>query len=275
MPDLLIEVGCEELPSTACHEIVEQAPGLVASSLAALGLEGSALTVSVAPAPVRGARARPARRHGPQRPGGPRPVGGRGVRARRRPHQGRPGLRPRPGRGGGGPGRARAAGPRVRVRGAPQRGAPPGRAGARGGRAPGGGAAVLQDHALGRRHRPSLLPAGPLDRGQGQRAHRALRSARPDGRGREPGPPLPGRPGDDRLGVRLRRRPPGRRRGGEPRRPAGQDRRRPRRGRQPGGRLLARSARGAGGGRVPGRVAQRHRRTRSTSATWSCPRGCW
>ena len=49
MPDLLIEVGCEELPSTACHEIVEQAPGIVASSLAALGLEGGPLTVSVAP----------------------------------------------------------------------------------------------------------------------------------------------------------------------------------------------------------------------------------
>ena len=49
MPDLLIEVGCEELPSSACHEIVAQAPGIVASSLAALGLEGGALTVSVAP----------------------------------------------------------------------------------------------------------------------------------------------------------------------------------------------------------------------------------
>ncbi len=49
MPDLLIEVGCEELPSTACHEIVQQAPGIVASSLAALGLEAGALTVSVAP----------------------------------------------------------------------------------------------------------------------------------------------------------------------------------------------------------------------------------
>ena len=49
MPDLLIEVGCEELPSSACHEILEQAPGIVASSLAALGLEGGAPTVSVAP----------------------------------------------------------------------------------------------------------------------------------------------------------------------------------------------------------------------------------
>ena len=49
MPDLLIEVGCEELPSSACHEILEQAPGIVASSLAALGLEGGTLAVSVAP----------------------------------------------------------------------------------------------------------------------------------------------------------------------------------------------------------------------------------
>jgi glycyl-tRNA synthetase beta chain len=49
VPDLLIEVGCEELPSSACHEILEQAPGIVASSLAALGLEGGTLTVSVAP----------------------------------------------------------------------------------------------------------------------------------------------------------------------------------------------------------------------------------
>ena len=29
VPDLLIEVGCEELPSSACREIVEQAPGLL------------------------------------------------------------------------------------------------------------------------------------------------------------------------------------------------------------------------------------------------------
>lgn len=37
MADLLIEVGCEELPSSACREIVEQAPGLFGAALAALG----------------------------------------------------------------------------------------------------------------------------------------------------------------------------------------------------------------------------------------------
>ncbi len=49
MPDLLLEVGCEELPSSACREIVEQAPGLYAAALEALGLEGGAVSVSVAP----------------------------------------------------------------------------------------------------------------------------------------------------------------------------------------------------------------------------------
>ncbi len=49
MPDLLIEVGCEELPSSACREIVEQAPGLYAAALEALGLAGGAVSVSVAP----------------------------------------------------------------------------------------------------------------------------------------------------------------------------------------------------------------------------------
>ena len=49
MPDLLLEVGCEELPSSACREIVEQAPGLYAAALEALGLEGGAVRVSVAP----------------------------------------------------------------------------------------------------------------------------------------------------------------------------------------------------------------------------------
>ena len=49
MPDLLLEVGCEELPSSACREIVEQAPGLYAAALAALGLKGGSAAVSVAP----------------------------------------------------------------------------------------------------------------------------------------------------------------------------------------------------------------------------------
>ena len=50
MPDLLVEVGCEELPSSACREIIAQAPGLLVSSLAALGLEAAArVELSVAP----------------------------------------------------------------------------------------------------------------------------------------------------------------------------------------------------------------------------------
>ena len=49
MPDLLLEVGCEELPSSACREIVEQAPGLVRAALDAAGLEGAGVRVSVAP----------------------------------------------------------------------------------------------------------------------------------------------------------------------------------------------------------------------------------
>ena len=50
MPDLLIEVGCEELPSSACREIVEQAPSLLEAALASAGVpEGWTATVSVAP----------------------------------------------------------------------------------------------------------------------------------------------------------------------------------------------------------------------------------
>jgi glycyl-tRNA synthetase beta chain len=49
VPDLLLEIGCEELPSSACREIVEQAPGLYAAALESLGLEGGAVSVWVAP----------------------------------------------------------------------------------------------------------------------------------------------------------------------------------------------------------------------------------
>jgi glycyl-tRNA synthetase beta chain len=50
VPDLLVEVGCEELPSSACREIVEQAPDIFRSSVAALGLEAPPrLQVAVAP----------------------------------------------------------------------------------------------------------------------------------------------------------------------------------------------------------------------------------
>ena len=49
MPDLLLEVGCEELPSSACREIIDQAPGLVRAALDAAGLNGAGVRVSVAP----------------------------------------------------------------------------------------------------------------------------------------------------------------------------------------------------------------------------------
>ncbi len=50
MPDLLLEIGCEELPSSACREIVEQAPGLFAAAMQGLGFPGEwSAAVSVAP----------------------------------------------------------------------------------------------------------------------------------------------------------------------------------------------------------------------------------
>ena len=49
MPDLLVEVGCEELPSSACREAIDQAPGLVAEAVAAMGLGEPPVEVSVAP----------------------------------------------------------------------------------------------------------------------------------------------------------------------------------------------------------------------------------
>jgi glycyl-tRNA synthetase beta chain len=49
VPDLLLEVGCEELPSSACREALEQAGGLVRASLEALRLEPRQIEVWVAP----------------------------------------------------------------------------------------------------------------------------------------------------------------------------------------------------------------------------------
>src|SRR5262245_38360054 len=40
LPEVLLEVGCEELPSSACREILDQAPGLVAEGLGNAGLDG-------------------------------------------------------------------------------------------------------------------------------------------------------------------------------------------------------------------------------------------
>ena len=49
MPDLLIEIGCEELPSAACREVESQLPELLARSLATAGLEGSSQRFHVGP----------------------------------------------------------------------------------------------------------------------------------------------------------------------------------------------------------------------------------
>ena len=49
MPDLLIEIGCEELPASACRDAEQQLPGLLAEALAAAGLESGGLRVHVAP----------------------------------------------------------------------------------------------------------------------------------------------------------------------------------------------------------------------------------
>ncbi len=49
MPDLLLEIGCEELPSSACREIVQQAPGIIATALETHGLSSNVLSVWVAP----------------------------------------------------------------------------------------------------------------------------------------------------------------------------------------------------------------------------------
>ncbi|HWH15542.1 MAG TPA: glycine--tRNA ligase subunit beta [Miltoncostaeaceae bacterium] len=49
MSDLLVEIGCEELPASACREALAQVPGLVADALAAARLPERTATVWVAP----------------------------------------------------------------------------------------------------------------------------------------------------------------------------------------------------------------------------------
>ena len=49
MPDLLIEIGCEELPAVACREAEEQLPGLLGGALEAAGLPAESTAVYVAP----------------------------------------------------------------------------------------------------------------------------------------------------------------------------------------------------------------------------------
>ncbi len=49
MSELLLEIGCEELPSSACRELIDQVPGLVAAALDGYGLSRDQLQVWVAP----------------------------------------------------------------------------------------------------------------------------------------------------------------------------------------------------------------------------------
>lgn len=49
MPDLLIEIGCEELPSSACREAIAQAPGLLDAAVTDLSLGVGGAVVWVAP----------------------------------------------------------------------------------------------------------------------------------------------------------------------------------------------------------------------------------
>ena len=49
MPELLLEIGCEELPSSACRELIDQVPGILATALDGYGLTRDAVQVWVAP----------------------------------------------------------------------------------------------------------------------------------------------------------------------------------------------------------------------------------
>ena len=49
MPDVLIEIGCEELPSSACREAIAQAPALLTDALASLHLPAGDVVACVAP----------------------------------------------------------------------------------------------------------------------------------------------------------------------------------------------------------------------------------
>ncbi len=49
MPDLLMEIGCEDLPAVACREAERQVPGLLADGLDRLGLDANTVGVHVSP----------------------------------------------------------------------------------------------------------------------------------------------------------------------------------------------------------------------------------
>ncbi|HEY2789867.1 MAG TPA: glycine--tRNA ligase subunit beta, partial [Gaiellales bacterium] len=49
MPDLLVEIGCEELPAAACGQAQAQLPGLLEAELARAGIQAAECRVHVAP----------------------------------------------------------------------------------------------------------------------------------------------------------------------------------------------------------------------------------
>ncbi len=62
MPDLLLEIGCEELPAAACREAEAQLPELLERALGAAGLEASGSRVHVGPRRLAAIAAVPAER---------------------------------------------------------------------------------------------------------------------------------------------------------------------------------------------------------------------
>ena len=114
MPDLLIEIGCEELPAAACREAERQLPELLTRSLSEAGLESRDSRIHVGPRRLVAIASVPPQRDAvASQQRGPRadaPGGGQGrVRAKARAGRGRAGAarglrvgrQRRPGRAGG------------------------------------------------------------------------------------------------------------------------------------------------------------------------------
>jgi glycyl-tRNA synthetase beta chain len=62
LPDLLIEIGCEELPAVACREAEAQLPALLTRTLAAAGLEPGEVRIHIGPRRLTGIATIPAER---------------------------------------------------------------------------------------------------------------------------------------------------------------------------------------------------------------------
>ena len=189
MPDLLIEIGCEDLPAVACREAERQIPGLLADGLDR-ARAGSANTVGVHVSPRRIAAiatGMPAERAAKRQEM-------RGPKADA-PEQARAGLRPKARADRRRPGRARRPDVgHLRRRAAPvDELVPELVAGMR------RGDQLLEVDALGSR---PLLASGAMAGRQGGRSDRPGRAVRPRRHRHLSWPPLPRRPGGDH-----RRRP--------------------------------------------------------------------